>query len=63
MDVAWTKQPMPGLLACSTDGTVAFLQFSYDEVGRPLTKLETVSCFICLFLGKKIDVISYYYLF
>jgi hypothetical protein len=43
MDLSWSKQPAPSLLACSTDGTIAYLQFDYEEVGRPLSKTETVS--------------------
>lgn len=40
LDLSWSKQPAPGLLACSTDGTVAYLQFENSEVGTPLGKSE-----------------------
>jgi protein HIRA/HIR1 len=46
LDLSWSKQPKPGLLACSTDGTVAYLEFDYKEIGYPLTKLETEEFFM-----------------
>ena len=46
MDLAWSKQPTPGLLACSTDGTMAYLQFEYNEIGYPLSKAETDEFFM-----------------
>ena len=42
MDLTWTRHPKPGLLACSMDGTIAYIELDYGEIGRPLTKSETV---------------------
>nr|XP_042134034.1 protein HIRA-like [Peromyscus maniculatus bairdii] len=39
MDISWTLNGM-GLLACSMDGSVAFLDFSQDELGDPLSEEE-----------------------
>jgi hypothetical protein len=46
MDLSWAKLPMPGLMACSMDGTVSYIQFKYQEIGYPLTKQETVKLII-----------------
>ncbi|KAM9446247.1 protein HIRA [Clarias gariepinus] len=39
MDITWTLSGL-GLLVCSMDGTVAFLDFSQDELGDPLNEEE-----------------------
>ncbi|XP_078082976.1 protein HIRA isoform X2 [Mustelus asterias] len=39
MDISWTLTGL-GLLVCSMDGTVAFLDFSQEELGDPLTEEE-----------------------
>uniref|UniRef100_A0A672S3B9 Protein HIRA n=1 Tax=Sinocyclocheilus grahami TaxID=75366 RepID=A0A672S3B9_SINGR len=39
MDITWTLNGL-GLLVCSMDGTVAFLDFSQDELGDPLNEEE-----------------------
>ncbi|XP_063051137.1 protein HIRA [Engraulis encrasicolus] len=39
MDITWTLNGM-GILVCSMDGTVAFLDFSLDELGDPLNEEE-----------------------
>uniref|UniRef100_A0A673HMC3 Protein HIRA n=1 Tax=Sinocyclocheilus rhinocerous TaxID=307959 RepID=A0A673HMC3_9TELE len=39
MDISWTLNGL-GLLVCSMDGTVAFLDFSQDELGDPLNEEE-----------------------
>ncbi|XP_030647413.1 protein HIRA [Chanos chanos] len=39
MDITWTLNGL-GLLICSMDGTVAFLDFSQDELGDPLSEEE-----------------------
>lgn len=46
MDLSWSRHPNPGLLACSMDGTVAYLEFDYKEIGTPLTKEETNEFFM-----------------
>jgi hypothetical protein len=46
MDLTWSKQPRPGLLACSMDGTVSYIEFEYKEVGKPLTREETSEFFM-----------------
>lgn len=46
MDLSWSKSPSPGLLACSMDGTVSYLEFNYKEIGEPLTKEETEEFFM-----------------
>ena len=46
MDLSWCKQPKPGMLACSTDGTIAYLEFDYKEIGYPLSKEETEKFFM-----------------
>ena len=46
MDLTWSKSPNPGLLACSMDGTVTYIEFDYKEVGRPLTREETSEFFM-----------------
>ncbi len=43
MDLSWSKSPKPGLLACSMDGSVAYIEFDYKEIGYPLTKTERVT--------------------
>lgn len=45
MDLSWRKEGQPGLLACSMDGTILYLEFSNAEVGTPLTKSETDNFF------------------
>jgi hypothetical protein len=42
MDLSWCKNPKPSLLACSMDGTVAYIEFDFNEIGYPLSKKETV---------------------
>ncbi|XP_056275570.1 protein HIRA isoform X2 [Pseudoliparis swirei] len=39
MDIAWTLTGL-GMLVCSMDGTVAYLDFSLDELGDPLNEEE-----------------------
>ncbi|XP_035385434.1 protein HIRA [Electrophorus electricus] len=39
MDITWTLNGL-GVLVCSMDGTVAFLDFSQDELGDPLNEEE-----------------------
>ncbi|XP_066545389.1 protein HIRA isoform X2 [Amia ocellicauda] len=39
MDITWTLNGL-GILVCSMDGTVAFLDFSQDELGDPLSEEE-----------------------
>lgn len=41
MDISWSREPI-GLLCCSMDGTVAYMQLDYEEVGYPLTRAELV---------------------
>ncbi len=51
MDITWSKEPI-GLLCCSMDGTVAYLQLSNDEIGQALDAKELVSkwivCLLCI---------------
>ena len=42
MDLTWSKGPKPGLLACSMDGSVSYIEFDYKEIGYPLSKAERV---------------------
>ncbi|XP_071381035.1 protein HIRA isoform X1 [Centroberyx affinis] len=39
MDISWTLTGL-GILVCSMDGTVAYLDFSLDELGDPLNEEE-----------------------
>ncbi|XP_056141509.1 protein HIRA [Lampris incognitus] len=39
MDISWTLTGL-GILVCSMDGTVAYLDFSLDELGDPLSEEE-----------------------
>ena len=39
MDMSWSKEPI-GLLCCSMDGTVGYIQLDYEEVGYPLSRSE-----------------------
>ncbi|MGH0145761.1 UNVERIFIED_CONTAM: hypothetical protein FKN15_034721 [Acipenser sinensis] len=39
MDISWTLNGL-GILVCSMDGTVAYLDFSQDELGDPLNEEE-----------------------
>uniref|UniRef100_A0A8C6PD60 Protein HIRA n=1 Tax=Nothobranchius furzeri TaxID=105023 RepID=A0A8C6PD60_NOTFU len=39
MDISWTLTGL-GMLVCSMDGTVAYLDFSLDELGDPLNEEE-----------------------
>ncbi|MBN3289253.1 HIRA protein, partial [Polypterus senegalus] len=39
MDITWTLNGL-GILVCSMDGTVAYLDFSQDELGDPLNEEE-----------------------
>uniref|UniRef100_A0A6Q2XET0 Protein HIRA n=1 Tax=Esox lucius TaxID=8010 RepID=A0A6Q2XET0_ESOLU len=39
MDISWTLNGL-GILVCSMDGTVAYLDFSQDELGDPLNEDE-----------------------
>ncbi|XP_067432081.1 protein HIRA [Thunnus thynnus] len=41
MDISWTLTGL-GMLVCSMDGTVAYLDFSLDELGDPLSEEEKV---------------------
>lgn len=45
MDLSWRKEGDPGLLACSMDGTILYLEFSHADVGHPLTNKETDEIF------------------
>lgn len=47
-----------GILVCSMDGTVAFLDFSLDELGDPLNEEEKV----CLEYSTQCCIISDYLL-
>ncbi|ELK26254.1 Protein HIRA [Myotis davidii] len=42
MDISWTLNGL-GILVCSMDGSVAFLDFSQDELGDPLSEEEKLS--------------------
>ncbi|OXB62179.1 hypothetical protein ASZ78_015361 [Callipepla squamata] len=41
MDISWTLNGL-GILVCSMDGSVAFLDFSQDELGDPLSEEEKI---------------------
>lgn len=42
LDASWNSNGYQ-LMACSWDGTVAFMEFSEEEFGKPLTKEEKIS--------------------
>lgn len=42
LDSSWSSTGHQ-LMACSWDGTVAYIEFSEDELGKPLTKEEKIS--------------------
>lgn len=46
MDLSWSKSPNPGLLTCSMDGTVSYIEFDYKEIGYPLTSKEREEFFM-----------------
>ncbi len=46
MDLSWSKGPKPGLLACSMDGTVSYIEFNFEEIGYPLSKSEVEDFFM-----------------
>ncbi|CAF0827430.1 unnamed protein product [Brachionus calyciflorus] len=41
MDLSWRKEGLPGLLACSMDGTVLYLELNSKDVGVTLSNKET----------------------
>ena len=45
MDLSWSRQIKPVLLACSMDGSVASLQFDFSDVGSPISDLESAEFF------------------
>ena len=42
LDLSWSFSGLQ-LMACSWDGTVAYVEFSEEELGKPLTLEEKVS--------------------
>lgn len=50
LDITWSKNGME-LMACSHDGTVAFIDFTQAEIGTPLTKND-VQMFLEKIYGK-----------
>lgn len=41
LDLGWTPSGS-ALMACSGDGTTAYLEFDRSELGRPLSEIEKV---------------------
>ena len=41
LDIAWSRSGLQ-LIACSTDGTVAYVSFGENELGKPLSSDEKV---------------------
>ncbi|KAJ1524352.1 hypothetical protein ONE63_010854 [Megalurothrips usitatus] len=50
LDVTWNSAGNQ-LMACSWDGTVAYIEFSDDELGKPLTKEEKVLLLVTIFIA------------
>lgn len=46
LDLSWSTDNNI-LLACSTDGTIACLQFAPNELGTPLLEEDKVKIFFC----------------
>lgn len=46
MDLSWARGPNPGLLACSMDGTVSYIEFDAKEVGVPQSNKEREEFFM-----------------
>uniref|UniRef100_A0A4W3ITK3 Protein HIRA n=1 Tax=Callorhinchus milii TaxID=7868 RepID=A0A4W3ITK3_CALMI len=55
MDISWTLTGL-GMLVCSMDGTVAFLDFSQEELGDPLTEEEKVNMIHQKTYGKSLAI-------
>uniref|UniRef100_A0A8C2X9H5 Protein HIRA n=1 Tax=Cyclopterus lumpus TaxID=8103 RepID=A0A8C2X9H5_CYCLU len=56
MDISWTLTGL-GMLVCSMDGTVAYLDFSLDELGDPLNEEEKNSIHQNIY-GKSLAITS-----
>lgn len=56
MDISWTLTGL-GMLVCSMDGTVAYLDFSMDELGDPLSEEEKNSIHQNIY-GKSLAITS-----
>nr|XP_040025427.1 protein HIRA-like [Gasterosteus aculeatus aculeatus] len=56
MDISWTLTGL-GMLVCSMDGTVAYLDFSLDELGDPLNEEEKNSIHQNIY-GKSLGITS-----
>ncbi|XP_035496276.1 protein HIRA isoform X2 [Scophthalmus maximus] len=56
MDISWTLTGL-GMLVCSMDGTVAYLDFSLDELGDPLSEEEKNSIHQNIY-GKSLAITS-----
>ncbi|XP_053275944.1 protein HIRA isoform X1 [Pleuronectes platessa] len=56
MDISWTLTGL-GMLVCSMDGTVAYLDFSLDELGDPLSEEEKNSIHSNIY-GKSLAITS-----
>ncbi|XP_058492471.1 protein HIRA isoform X1 [Solea solea] len=56
MDISWTLTGL-GMLVCSMDGTVAYLDFSMDELGDPLNEEEKNSIHQNIY-GKSLAITS-----
>ncbi|XP_014402515.1 PREDICTED: protein HIRA [Myotis brandtii] len=54
MDISWTLNGL-GILVCSMDGSVAFLDFSQDELGDPLSEEEKVGEYPQNLLKKQVE--------
>ncbi|XP_061179684.1 protein HIRA-like [Saccostrea echinata] len=50
LDISWSKSGME-LMACSSDGTVAYIEFSKDEIGDPMAQND-VELFLEKIYGK-----------
>jgi hypothetical protein len=46
MDLSWARGPNPGLLACSMDGTISYIEFDPKEVGVPQSQREREEFFM-----------------
>ena len=46
MDLSWARGPNPGLLACSMDGTISYIEFDPKEVGVPQSPREREEFFM-----------------
>nr|XP_025046423.1 protein HIRA isoform X2 [Pelodiscus sinensis] len=56
MDISWTLNGL-GILVCSMDGSVAFLDFSQDELGDPLSEEEKSNIHQSTY-GKSLAIMS-----